>query len=493
LITTKDSSGYGRRDVIGSGEWEVPPVSRRPIAFTVGVTTWAVLTVTACAQEEIPTAPPFNPPQLTPSLLDFLTGQPIATQCKLSKTPLLLQPPFAGAPIDTPKGLAADIKAKEVDVPNRIAAAQYLGTLDCVAFPEARKMLLAMALEDPFEPVRYEAVMALRIMLARGMDNPRRSAHAAGCGCEKCKEREKNIKKSVKETEKHAHHAKVMALCPKNPCELVHKTLPAIIHAPCVLAAKMKLRCQTHVKAEELRYDFCKGCCDAETLNALSKIANELDEQGCPIEPSPRVRQAAADALLLCDCTPVATPVVPVPAPPIPEKEEGEGSPLIDGEGVPVVPVEPVPDVPTVPEVPAVPETESLDNLDPNAFAQPRLLKTGATAGLNRAEAPPIAALRDYCVVALHDHRFAKANSEIFSIYKSRTFFFESEESKMRFDENPEAFAPVFCGMDPVCYVESQELREGRVLREHGGRFYLFVSEANWEAFQKNPSRYSTR
>ncbi len=474
---------------------------RRPFVYTVGIAVWASLTVTVCAQEEIATAPPFNPPQLTPSLLDFLTGAPIATQCKLSKTPLLLQPPFAGAPIDTPKGLAADIKAKELDVPNRIAAAQYLGTLDCVAFPEARKMLIAMALEDPFEPVRYEAVMALRIMLARGMDNPNRAAHIAGCGCDKCKEREESIEDSVKETKKHAHHAKVMALCPKNPCELVHKTLPAIIHAPCVLAAKMKLRCQTGVKAEELRYDFCKGCCDAETLNALSKIVNELDEQGCPIEPSPRVREAAAAALLLCDCTPVPPqPVVPVPAPPIPDTDPGEGRPIIDGEGVPEVPVEPVPDVPTVPEVP---ETESLDDIDPNAFAQPRLLKTTAkdqnigvrpAAGTQtRDEATPIAALRNYCVVALHDHRFAKANSEIFSIYKSRTFFFESEESKMRFDENPEVFAPVFCGMDPVCYVESQELREGRVLREHGGRFYLFVSEANWETFQKNPSRYSTR
>ncbi|MBA3315799.1 MAG: hypothetical protein H0T47_21240 [Planctomycetaceae bacterium] len=476
-------------------------MSRRPIRFIAGVAAWAALAVTASAQEElVPTAPPFNPPQLTPSLLDFLTGQPIATQCKLAKTPLLLQPPFAGAPIDTPKGLAADIKAKEVDVPNRIAAAQYLGTLDCVAFPEARKMLIAMAMEDPFEPVRYEAVMAIRIMLARGMDNPRSAAHVAGCGCEKCKDREKAIKKSAKETKKHAHHAEVMALCPKNPCELVHKTLPAIIHAPCVLAAKMKLRCQTGVKAEELRYDFCKGCCDAETLNALSKIANELDEQGCPIEPSPRVREAAADALLLCDCIPVPpTPMVPVPAPPIPDtKPPGEGTPLIEGEGVPEVEGEfPIPEVPTVPE------TEQFDDLDPNAFATPRLLKTGAksrnstvrpTAGTsNQNEAPPLAALRDYCVVALHDHRFAKANSEIFSIYKSRTFFFESEESKIRFEENPEVFAPVFCGMDPVCYVESEELREGRVLREHAGRFYLFTDEANWETFQKNPARYSTR
>jgi YHS domain-containing protein len=442
----------------------------------------------AFAQEEaVATAPPFNPPQLTPSLLDFLTGQPIATQCKLSKTPLLLQPPFAGAPIDTPKGLAADIKAKEVDVPNRIAAAQYLGTLDCVAFPEARKMLIAMAMEDPFEPVRYEAVMAIRIMLARGMDNPRRSAHAAGCGCEKCKAREKDIKKSVKATEKHAHHAAVMALCPKNPCELVHKTVPAIIHVPCVLAAKMKLRCQTGVKAEELRYDFCKGCCDAETLNALSKIANDLDEQGCPIEPSPRVREAATEALLLCDCTPVPpTPMVPVPAPPVPETPLGEGVPRIEGEGVPEVSPELPPDVPTVPDT----EKEKFDDLDPNAFATPRLLKTSATGGV-ASQAPPLAALSDYCVVALHDHRFARANSEIFSIYKSRTFFFESEESKLRFDENPEVFAPVFCGMDPVCYVESQELREGRVLREFGGRFYLFVDEASWEKFQKNPGRYA--
>ena len=481
---------------------------RKPLSF-IGAAVCGCLVVTASAQEEaVPTAPPFNPPQLSPSLLDFLTGQPVALNKKLAKTPLLLQPPFAGAPIDTPKGLAADIKAKEVDVPNRIAAAQYLGTLDCVAFPEARQMLLAMAQEDPFEPVRYEAVMALRVMLMRGMDNPDRAAHIAGCGCEKCKDREKQIKKIAKETKKNAHHAKVKEACPKNPCELVHKTLPLIIHAPCKLVEKIKLRCQTKVPAEALRYDWCKGCCDAETLNALAKIANDLDEQGCPLEPSPRVRAAAADALLLCDCIPrPPQPMVPIPAPPVePDEPMGEGPAEQRGEGGADTPGIEEPLVPEVPDAP-LPDAERFEELDPSAGNQPRLLKTGSKGQRGRVETaegfdpaaaaqaayPPVPALRDYCVVAIHDHRFARANPEYSAVYKGRTYFFESAESRSRFEADPAQFAPAFCGMDPVCYVELSEVREGRLLREHAGRFYLFVDEANWETFQANPSRFAAR
>jgi YHS domain-containing protein len=450
----------------------------------------AALQGAAAAQDgPVPTAPPFNPPQLQPSLLDFLTGKPVAEMMKLSKTDPLLRPPFAGAPIDTPKGLAADIKAKELDVPNRIAAARYLGTLDCVAFPEARQMLIAMALEDPFEPVRYEAVMALRVMLSRGMENPQRSAHIAGCGCQHCKEREKQVKKIAKETHRHQHRAEVHAmLCPPNPCDLVHQVLPQVIHAPCEMVQNLKLRCQTGVPPEALRYDWCRGCCDAETLNALSKIAYDRDEQGCPLEPSPRVREAAASALLLCDCipkpyvpvpVPEPAPAVPPPAPPV----EGDLPPLREG------------DLPRIEEPP--PE---LFDLEPMA-SRPRILETSSArpaiafdpfAVANR-QAPPLSALDDYCIVSLTDRKFEKANPAIRSVYKGRTFFFSTDAAKARFDAAPERFAPAFLGMDPVVYVATGEVREGHLLREYGGRFYLFVSEKSWQTFQQNPTRFAAR
>ena len=67
--------------------------------------------------------------------------------------------------------MAAGIRAVQLDVPNRIKAAAYLGTVDCVTYPQAQTMLIATMQEDPSEEVRYEAVMALRMMLSRGCGN----------------------------------------------------------------------------------------------------------------------------------------------------------------------------------------------------------------------------------------------------------------------------------------------------------------------------------
>ena len=143
----------------------------------------------AAAPPPVEVAPPFTPPPIQPTFWDWITARPIAQKKALAKTDPLLRPPFAGAPVDTPKGLAAKIKAIELDAANRIEAVQYLGTVDCVAFPEAQAMLIQVIQEDPFEPVRYEAVMALQLMLTRG-------AAAGGnpnCDCEGCEQRRELI------------------------------------------------------------------------------------------------------------------------------------------------------------------------------------------------------------------------------------------------------------------------------------------------------------
>ncbi len=115
----------------------------------------------------VETAPAFQPPVLLPSLGDFVTGKPLATCCKLMATDCL-SPPFAGAPVTDPKGLASKIRAKELDAKNRIIALQYLGTVDCVKFPEAKTMLVEELHNDPFEPVRYQAALSLGVMMGRG-------------------------------------------------------------------------------------------------------------------------------------------------------------------------------------------------------------------------------------------------------------------------------------------------------------------------------------
>jgi len=122
----------------------------------------------AYSQDAPATAPPFKPPVLQPSLGDWLTGLPLSQATKELFTDPLQVEPFAGAPLDDPKGLAAKIKAKQLDAKNRVKAIKFLGTVDCVTDPEAQDMLIKTMKDDPSEPVRYEAVKALEVMLSRG-------------------------------------------------------------------------------------------------------------------------------------------------------------------------------------------------------------------------------------------------------------------------------------------------------------------------------------
>ena len=114
--------------------------------------------------------PEFAEPPLSGSLWDFVTGMPISYNTKVLMTPKLLRPPFAGEPTDTAKGLAAAIKAQQIDAKNRVAAAEFLGTVDCIAYPESQEQLVGLIEEDPIEKVRYAAAKAIKEQFTHGKD-----------------------------------------------------------------------------------------------------------------------------------------------------------------------------------------------------------------------------------------------------------------------------------------------------------------------------------
>lgn len=67
----------------------------------------------------------------------------------------------------------------------------------------------------------------------------------------------------------------------------------------------------------------CRSCCKEEVVKQLAIIAFDIDESGCYVEPSERVREAALNALL--KCCPSAMPVEIVEEPkkdPVPPKQE---------------------------------------------------------------------------------------------------------------------------------------------------------------------------
>jgi hypothetical protein len=87
-------------------------------------------------------------------------------------------------------------------------------------------------------------------------------------------------------------------------------------------------------------------CCTKKTVDALLLTVNCSEKDGNPIEISPRVRCAAADALAHCEGRPIDHTQEPPERVPLPEGKAA-------APPVPVVPV--VPAVPIVPAVPVVP------------------------------------------------------------------------------------------------------------------------------------------
>jgi hypothetical protein len=80
-----------------------------------------------------------------------------------------------------------------------------------------------------------------------------------------------------------------------------------------------------------------RSCCNEEIVAQLSKIAYDHDDEGCFVEPSERVREAAVEAMGIC-CAGQAGPI----APPTPAPVEGSEAPRpVEGSGTSDMPPEP--------------------------------------------------------------------------------------------------------------------------------------------------------
>jgi YHS domain-containing protein len=79
------------------------------------------------------------------------------------------------------------------------------------------------------------------------------------------------------------------------------------------------------------------------------------------------------------------------------------------------------------------------------------------------------------------------------AVHRGRTYLFLGPTEVKNFLADPDKYAPVLSGNDPVMAVENQQLVPGR--REFGvysdNRVYLFADERSRINFEKNPQRYS--
>lgn len=427
---------------------------------------WGTLIVVASCVGQVSaqdTSPAFEQPNIKPTLRDFLSGRPIAERLRIRKTDELLRPPFAEKPVDSVKGLAASIRAEELDVCNRVKAAEYLGTVDCKAYPEAQEMLIDTMHNDKYELVRLAAAKALGNMLKRVPQQCRILAVNPDADLEGCPMKKRGYQAPWEKSDKRFLSG----------------------------------------------YDQCPGCCNEDVLNALAKTAYEVNDDGCCFEPSPRVRQMAAWALSQCGicCREQAwpfvepTPTDPPEEPPV-KKQQGEVDPTKSGEVDPTKSGEQDADTEAGEGTDAaflVPP--SLTELDKKAREKADFLVPPPVDGVevvsaevpaveeNVANLPALAALRDYCIVGLHRNEFKKVDEAFYSVFEGRLYYFASKAAKETFDTAPQKYAVALSGMDPVEYTRTGDHVEGKYLRRCNGRFFLFSTKENWTAFTaKRPS-----
>ena len=396
-------------------------MSRLSPSKWICVTTCSVVLTTVgavSAQTPLPvaTAPPFKPAPINGTLVDFMTGLPVSHTMQVMATPKLMRPGFAGEPVDTAKGLASKIKAKEVDVPKRVKAAKYLGKVDCQT-PDgqaAQLQLLDLVVKDEFEEVRLAAAKAFKEQFSKG--------------------------------------------CNPNPS-----------------------------KKKQRRYDTCRGCCNnTKVLDTLAKRAYECDETGCANEPSPRVREAIAEALNCCCCWQYSgaqsnQQPVELSTPPTPEAATPTVAPM---EKPPAVPPEDT--KATSQEKTTATSAVLYSDNSTNVEVQPVAMEKS----LPEAEAPLVECLRGHCPVGMAARRLDPASAEIWTNYKGLRFEFASEEAKEQFLRDPEQYAPVRSGHCVVTFAKTGEKVVGKCCREQDGRQYWFASKELREEFKADPDQF---
>jgi len=106
---------------------------------------------------------------------------------------------------------------------------------------------------------------------------------------------------------------------------------------------------------------------------------------------------------------------------------------------------------------------------------------------------PPLG-LDGYCSVTLLERQqWAMGDAKFGAIHRGKTYLFLGPAEVKKFLANPELYAPMLSGNDPVMALDNQMLVPGK--REFGvyadNRVYLFADEASRRKFEQNPKRYS--
>jgi len=108
----------------------------------------------------------------------------------------------------------------------------------------------------------------------------------------------------------------------------------------------------------------------------------------------------------------------------------------------------------------------------------------------------PALAFDGYCPVSLKlARKWVAGNPQFGAVHRGRTFLFTNDAQRQQFLANPDAYSPVFSGLDPVLMLDQNQAVEGsrKYGYEYRGAFYLFRDQETMARFAKYPDRYSAQ
>jgi YHS domain-containing protein len=109
------------------------------------------------------------------------------------------------------------------------------------------------------------------------------------------------------------------------------------------------------------------------------------------------------------------------------------------------------------------------------------------------AGAYPVA-MEGYCPVTLAaERKWKKGQAQFGAVHRRRTFLFTSEAAQQKFLADPDRFSPVMVGYDPVKFMQTGELVDGRATYSltYRKQVYLFTDDASLKTFWTNPSQFT--
>ena len=91
--------------------------------------------------------------------------------------------------------------------------------------------------------------------------------------------------------------------------------------------------------------------------------------------------------------------------------------------------------------------------------------------------------------------KWVSGNPVYGAIHRGRTYLFTGESQRQQFLASPDAYSPVFSGLDAVLMLDKNQAVEGsrKYGYEYRGAFYLFHSPETMAKFSNDPDRYSAQ